>query len=153
MQCNLQTVNSLDVAFDLDKSEYKSLRKENDKPVYLKKRPITHQLFLVSYQNIFRSKYLKRHLTRIYKPTMNKVKEKKSGKKYGSSHSFPKEENQPIYLLKVKNRNTRTRCEICSKLTIKTPERRQWSRFGVFIVNFEHISHLVLVFLLLTLNM
>ena len=29
-----------------------------------------------------------------------------------------------IYLLKVKNRNTRTRCEICSKLTIKTPERR-----------------------------
>ena len=26
-----------------------------------------------------------------------------------------------IYLLKVKNRNTRTRCEICSKLTIKTP--------------------------------
>ena len=28
------------------------------------------------------------------------------------------------------------RCEICSKLTIKT------RRFGVFIVNFEHISHL-----------
>ena len=33
-------------------------------------------------------------------------------------------------------------CEICSKLTIKTPERRHWRRFGVFIVNFEHISHL-----------
>ena len=29
-----------------------------------------------------------------------------------------------IYLLKVNNRNTRTRCEIRSKLTIKTPERR-----------------------------
>ena len=29
---------------------------------------------------------------------------------------------------------------------------RQWRRSGVFIVNFEHISHLVLVFLLLTLN-
>ena len=29
-----------------------------------------------------------------------------------------------IYLLKVSNRNTTTRCEICSKLTIKTPERR-----------------------------
>ena len=28
-----------------------------------------------------------------------------------------------IYLLKVNNRNTRTRCEICSKLTIKTPEQ------------------------------
>ena len=33
--------------------------------------------------------------------------------------------NDPfIYLLKVNNRNTRTRCEICSKLTIKIPERR-----------------------------
>ena len=30
-----------------------------------------------------------------------------------------------IYLLKVNNRNTRKRCEICSKLTIQTPERRQ----------------------------
>ena len=29
-----------------------------------------------------------------------------------------------IYLFKVNNRNTRTRCEICSKLTINTPERR-----------------------------
>ena len=28
----------------------------------------------------------------------------------------------------------------------------QWRRSGVFIVNFEHISHLVLVFLLLTLS-
>ena len=58
-----------------------------------------------------------------------------------------------VYLLKANNRNTRTKCEICSVLTIKTPERRQWRRCGIFIVNFEHISHLVLVFLLLTLNM
>ena len=43
-------------------------------------------------------------------------------------------------------------CEICSKLTIKTPERRHWRRFGVFIINFEDISQLVLVFPLLTLN-
>ena len=47
-----------------------------------------------------------------------------------------------IYLLKVNKRNTRARGEICSKLTIKKPTRRQWCRFGVFIVNFEHISHL-----------
>ena len=61
-----------------------------------------------------------------------------------------------IYLLKVNKRNTRIRCEICSKLTIKTikiPERCQWRRSGIFIINFEHISHVVLVFLLLTLNM
>ena len=50
-----------------------------------------------------------------------------------------------IYLLKVNNRNTRRRCEICSKLTMKVS--------GVFIVNSEHISYAVLVFLLLTLNM
>ena len=29
------------------------------------------------------------------------------------------------YVFKVNNRNTRTRCEICSKITIKKPERRQ----------------------------
>ena len=58
-----------------------------------------------------------------------------------------------IYLLKVNTRNTRTRREICSKLTIKTSERRHWRRSGVFIVdfewrrsdvfivNFEYISH------------
>ena len=41
---------------------------------------------------------------------------------------------------------------MCSELTIKTPERRHWRRSGIFIVNFEHISYLVLVFLLLPLN-
>ena len=53
------------------------------------------------------------------------------------------------YMFKVNNKNTRTSCEICSKLTIKTPER--W-RSGVFIVNFEHVSHLVQLFSLLTLR-
>ena len=57
-----------------------------------------------------------------------------------------------IDLLKVNNRNTSIRCEICSNLTIKTPERRHWHRSGIFIVNSELISHLVLVFLLLTLE-
>ena len=79
-------------------------------------------------------------------------------------------------MFKVNNRN-RTKCEICSKLTIKTLERRRCfsippenirkpKGFGmysegiekqrrgpcVFIVNFEHISHLVQVFLLLTMS-
>ena len=40
-----------------------------------------------------------------------------------------------------------------AKVTIKTPERRHWRRSGVFIVNFEHIPHLVIMFLLLILNM
>ena len=43
-----------------------------------------------------------------------------------------------IYLFIVNSSNTRKGCEICSKLTIKSPERRS----TVFIVNFEHISYL-----------
>ena len=43
-----------------------------------------------------------------------------------------------IYVLKINNKNTRERCEMCSKLTIKTPEQRR--RSGVFIVNCKHIS-------------
>ena len=39
-------------------------------------------------------------------------------------------------MFKVNYRSAGTKCEICSKLTIKIPE-----------LNFEHISHLVLVFL------
>ena len=42
-----------------------------------------------------------------------------------------------IYLLKVSNRETGKRCEICSKLTMKTPER---------------CHDVILVFLVLTLN-
>ena len=48
----------------------------------------------------------------------------------------------------VNNRNTRPRCGLCSKFTIKTTERRQWRLSGVFNINSEDISHLVLVFLL-----
>ena len=47
-----------------------------------------------------------------------------------------------IYLFKVNNRKIRKMCETCSKLIIKTPERRQRRRSGVFIVTFELISNL-----------
>ena len=50
--------------------------------------------------------------------------------------------SEPSWQLKL----NRTRCEICSKLTIETPERSQWRRSGVFIDNFKHVSPLVLVF-------
>ena len=56
-------------------------------------------------------------------------------------------------IFKVNNRSTRKKsCEICSKLTIQTQERRQWRRSNVFIINFEYISQLFLVFLLLNLK-
>ena len=48
-------------------------------------------------------------------------------------------------MLKVNIRHTRTRCELLSKLASKC-------RSEVFTPNFEHISELVLVFLLLNLN-
>ena len=77
-----------------------------------------------------------------------------------------------IHLLRVNNEKTRAMCEICLKLTIKAPQQRLpyplkttenlWfsdvfrgyrrRRSGVFIVNFEQISHIVLVFPLLSLN-
>ena len=67
--------------------------------------------------------------------------------KFFSSSSRSRDKHPAgIYLLKVNNKNTTTRREICTKLTIKNDTN------GVFIVNFVHISHLVLVFLLLTLN-
>ena len=47
-----------------------------------------------------------------------------------------------IYLFKINNRNTRKRFEICSKVTMKTPEQRHWRCSFLFIVNFEHISTL-----------
>ena len=42
-------------------------------------------------------------------------------------------------MFKVNNRSTRKRCEICSKLTIETPERHQGRQPGTFIVNFVSI--------------
>ena len=55
-----------------------------------------------------------------------------------------------IYLSKGNCRNTWKRCKIRSRLAINILERRHWRRSGDFIVSFENISHLFLVFLLLT---
>ena len=53
-------------------------------------------------------------------------------------------------MVKVNNKNTRTRWQIRSKLTVKIPERRL---VGFFFVNYEHMSQLFLVFLFsVTLN-
>ena len=73
----------------------------------------------------------------------------------GFSRGFQKQlevsnlENIPMF--EVNNGNTRRKCGIYSELTMKTPERSR-RRSGVFIINFERISHLFLLFLLLALN-
>ena len=54
---------------------------------------------------------------------------------FASLSSFPAAKR----MFKFNNRNTRTRCDICSKLAVKTPKRCHWRRYGVFIVNFQHI--------------
>ena len=68
----------------------------------------------------------------------------------GFNGSFPA--NMYLFKVKVNSRSTRKRCEICLKITIKTPGRDQQRRSGIFVFKFEHTSHLFLVFLLLTLN-
>ena len=56
----------------------------------------------------------------------------------GSDIYTGKNSSTNVYLFTVNNSNTRKRCEICSKLTIKSPQRCS----TVFIVKFEHVSYL-----------
>ena len=46
------------------------------------------------------------------------------------------------YLFKV---STRIRYENCSRLKMKTLERRQWRRSSVYIVTCKHISNFLLI--------
>ena len=52
-----------------------------------------------------------------------------------------------ITSFKLNNKTARTRCEICSKLTIKTPEERHGRLSGVIVISFEHISLCSTVFI------
>ena len=58
------------------------------------------------------------------------------------THNYP----AGIYLFKLDNGSTRTMYKILSKLTIKTPEGHHIHRSGIFIVKFEQISHIHLLF-------
>ena len=57
------------------------------------------------------------------------------------------EKSANIYQFNVNNENTRIECKISSRLTKMILEWRQRRCFGVFVVNFEHISYLFLVVL------
>ena len=63
---------------------------------------------------------------------------------------FYKDVPANIYLFKLKNRNTKKRSKICLKLTIKHENDVRPS--GLCNFNFEHVSLLFLVYLLLLLN-
>ena len=45
-----------------------------------------------------------------------------------------------VYLLKVKNRNTRKRCEICSKIAINTPERGRYVSLYEWNISFQWVK-------------
>ena len=44
IECNLKPVSFLDITFDLENNDYKLCCKANDKPTYIKKIPIIHQI-------------------------------------------------------------------------------------------------------------
>ena len=46
------------------------------------------------------------------------------------------------YMFKVNDRNTRTKVWNIFKVNYKATKTTPWCRFGGFIVNYEHISHL-----------
>ena len=69
--------------------------------------------------------------------TLNNPKHKSQPVITNSKLTIETQEQSVKNMLKVNNKDTRT-----------TP----WRRSGAFIVNFEHISYLILVFLLLTLS-
>ena len=50
-----------------------------------------------------------------------------------------------IYLFKANRRNTRKICEICSRVTIKTPERRQWRFYWKLWTYFSPLSSVSIV--------
>ena len=60
--------------------------------------------------------------------------------------NFLEASSQQIFSCSNSNGNSRKRSEICSKLTITTPEWSHWSCAGVFIVNFNYILHVFVLF-------
>ena len=95
-------------------------------------------------------KWLRKKLLEI-EVSLEKVKERRDKSSCQEAYILINNYSAGIYLIKVNNRNTRIRCEICSSLTIKIPEWRHWRRslltlniftpcYSVSIVNFEHVN-------------
>lgn len=51
-----------------------------------------------------------------------------------------------IDLFRVSNGNTKLSCEICPELASKTLEQHCWRWSGIFFVDFEQVSHIIMVF-------
>ena len=96
------------------------------RPATLFKNRLWCRCFLVSFVKFLKTPFLTEHLrwllpviSNTFDKSMNTLRTSNEG-----SASNP----SGIYMRKVSKRNTRTRFEICSKLTIKIPERRhRWA--------------------------
>ena len=114
-----------------------------------------HRCFLVNFKKFLRTPFLKStfghcfwvhwflRYTNIYLQATETICFHKN---------YWNKKSKNISMFKVNTRNTREMCKICSKLIIKTPDWSQWHRSGNFIINFEHISLLFLVYLMFSSN-
>ena len=103
------------------------------------------KVLLVSRELRYRSYFESIEITEELLSTSQQILEKGFiKKKIPSKHLLVQ-----IYKQQQKKKDTRKKCKVCSKSTMKTTEQR---RSGVFIVDFEHILHLFLVSILWTLS-
>ena len=79
IQCNLKTVDFLDVTFDLENNVYKTFRKENNKPIYINKHSnhpptILKQLLKSAEKRIFETSSNKHIFNESIKPYKDALK-------------------------------------------------------------------------------
>ena len=103
------------------------------RPATLLKKRLRHRCFPVTFTKFLRTTFLIEHLRATASsknayfhcdPSIKKCRCIRIGK---NKIRIKNSEKMAIgiYLFKVNNGNVKKKCEACSKLTIKTPERRQ----------------------------
>ena len=121
------------------------VQKKNAEPATLLKKRPWHRCFLFEFCEIFKNTFFIEHLRLWLLPVSYSKSCLQVFFKPLSNVSNP----ASMCFFKVNKINTTKGCDISLKLITKKRERHHSI---VFIANFEHISHLCLVFLLLTLN-
>ena len=105
---NLIIITFLDVILDRCTGGYRDYKRPNDTPIY------------INVSSNYPRNIINALSDSISKRVSNVSFDKAKFDNVTPFYNYP----VSIYLLKVNNRNTRARCRISSKLTIKTPERR-----------------------------
>ena len=112
---------------------------------FFNKKRLRHRLFSREFSEIFKNTFFTEQVrTTILNNWRNLTKQIKMKK------ITEKLEGTDSIFIGSRTIDPGKSCEICSKLIIKTPKRNHWRCSCVFIVNFEHIPHLFLFFLIWT---